>query len=68
MQKNELNLRSCGIHLLNRYKTVASHLKLVLGQVKKRMFLIRISIRKGAGVCTQQQWALYIFDVIRVPS
>ena len=27
MQKNKLNLRICGIHLLNHYKTVVSHLK-----------------------------------------
>ena len=27
MQKNKLNLRICGIHLLNPYKTVVSHLK-----------------------------------------
>ena len=27
MQKNKLNLRTCGIHLLNPYKTVVSHLK-----------------------------------------
>ena len=28
MQKNKLNLRICGIHLLNPYKTVVSHLNL----------------------------------------
>ena len=28
MQKNKLNLPICGIHLLNPYKTVVSHLKL----------------------------------------
>jgi len=27
MQKNKLNLHICGIHLLNPYKTVVSHLK-----------------------------------------
>ena len=27
MQKNNLNLRICGVHLLNPYKTVVSHLK-----------------------------------------
>ena len=27
MQKNKLNLRICGKHLLNPYKTVVSHLK-----------------------------------------
>ena len=27
MQKNKLNLRICGIHLLNPYKIVVSHLK-----------------------------------------
>ena len=27
MQKNNLNLHICGIHLLNPYKTVVSHLK-----------------------------------------
>ena len=27
MQKNKLNLRICGMHLLNPYKTVVSHLK-----------------------------------------
>ena len=34
MQKNKLNLRICGVHLLNPYKTVVSHLKLpvVLGR------------------------------------
>ena len=26
MQKNKLNLHICGIHLLNPYKTVVSHL------------------------------------------
>ena len=26
MQKNNLNLRICGVHLLNPYKTVVSHL------------------------------------------
>ena len=26
-KKNKLNLRICGIHLLNPYKTVVSHLK-----------------------------------------
>ena len=26
MQKNKLNLRICGIHFLNPYKTVVSHL------------------------------------------
>ena len=29
MQKNKLNLHICGIHLLNPYKTVVSHLKLL---------------------------------------
>ena len=28
MQKNKLNLHICGIHLLNPYKTVVSHLKM----------------------------------------
>ena len=28
MQKNKLNLRICGVHLLNPYKTEVSHLKL----------------------------------------
>ena len=27
MPKNKLNLRICGVHLLNPYKTVVSHLK-----------------------------------------
>ena len=27
MQKNKLNLRICGVDLLNPYKTVVSHLK-----------------------------------------
>ena len=27
MQKNKLNLHICGVHLLNPYKTVVSHLK-----------------------------------------
>jgi len=28
MQKGELNLHICGVHLLNPYKTVVSHLNL----------------------------------------
>ena len=36
MQKNKLNLHICGIHLLNPYKTVVSHLNLMskLGPAK----------------------------------
>ena len=30
MQKNKLNLRICGIHLLNPYKNVVSHLNTVI--------------------------------------
>ena len=33
MQKNKLNLHIYGIHLLNPYKTVVSHLKLVVGSL-----------------------------------
>ena len=31
MQKNKLNLHIYGIHLLNPYKTVVSHLKVAIG-------------------------------------
>ena len=38
MQKNKLNFRICGIHLLKPYKTVVSHLKLqllkIIGETK----------------------------------
>ena len=36
MQKNNLNLHICGIHLLNPYKTVVSHLKRALSPEKFR--------------------------------
>ena len=35
MQKNKLNLHICGIRLLNPYKTVVSHLKLIDRKVAK---------------------------------
>ena len=44
MQKNKLNLRICGIQLLNPYKTVVSHLKfgnftLSFGRLRQRILL-----------------------------
>ena len=44
--KNKLNLRICGIHLLNPYKTVASHLKAFL-QVPLHIFLLINEVQIG---------------------
>ena len=40
MQKNKLNLRICGIHLLNPYKTVVSHFKLNISERSARAHAI----------------------------
>ena len=36
MQKNKLNLHIYGIHLLNPYKTVVSHLKDIFGSEARK--------------------------------
>ena len=45
--KNKLNLRVCGIHLMNPYKTVVSHLKeFVFQQGKFKTCTINVTVFK----------------------
>ena len=51
MQKNKLNLHIYGIHLLNPYKTVVSHLKVKrldsIFFAKPKRFCVKVEYFKG---------------------
>ena len=68
MQKNNLNLHICGIHLLNPYKTVVSHLKRIKEFLfvrynftlkKKELGIFERFIYFAVRVCLQSERALF---------
>ena len=61
MQKNKLNLHICGIHLLNPYKAVVSHLK----QPRRRQQQI---LKKKTQICIfdDEKHALHALHALHV--
>ena len=74
MQKNKLNLPICGIHLLNPYKTVVSHLKYTLKKFVKWQRDIIAKIKASRTTRTHRiksvfniyQWEDIFFDSLNV--
>ena len=64
MQKNKLNLHICGIHLLNPYKTVVSHLK-----AERSMVRITDSFTSGMSFLNSvwlSHWPCVRFEAVHV--